>query len=42
MFVSTPEGEHAAPIKRAIELGTVLVEMPITLVLMTPKTFSPR
>ena len=33
MFVSTPEGEHAAPIKRAIELGTVLVEMPITLAL---------
>jgi len=32
VFVSTPEGEHAAPIKRALELGKpVLVEKPIAL-----------
>ncbi|MDH4294377.1 MAG: Gfo/Idh/MocA family oxidoreductase, partial [Betaproteobacteria bacterium] len=34
VFVSTPEGEHAAPIKRALELGKpVLVEKPIALAL---------
>ena len=32
VFVSTPEGEHAAPIVRALELGkAVLVEKPIAL-----------
>jgi len=32
VFVSTPEGEHAAPVKRALELGKpVLVEKPIAL-----------
>src|SRR5829696_2354424 len=32
VFVSTPEGEHAAPIIRALELGKpVLVEKPIAL-----------
>src|SRR6476469_5329509 len=32
VFVSTPEGEHAAPILRALELGKpVLVEKPIAL-----------
>jgi predicted dehydrogenase len=32
VFVSTPEGEHAAPIIRALELGkSVLVEKPIAL-----------
>ena len=32
VFVSTPEGEHAAPIKKALELGTpVLVEKPLAL-----------
>jgi len=34
VFVSTPEGEHAAPIKRALELGKpVLVEKPLALTL---------
>jgi predicted dehydrogenase len=34
VFVSTPEGEHAAPIRRALELGkAVLVEKPIALTL---------
>ena len=34
VFVSTPEGEHAAPIRRALELGkSVLVEKPIALTL---------
>ena len=34
VFVSTSEGEHAAPIKRALELGKpVLVEKPIALAL---------
>ncbi|RPJ47342.1 MAG: gfo/Idh/MocA family oxidoreductase [Betaproteobacteria bacterium] len=34
VFVSTPEGEHAAPVKRALELGKpVLVEKPIALAL---------
>jgi predicted dehydrogenase len=34
VFVSTPEGEHAAPVRRAIELGKkVLVEKPIALTL---------
>jgi predicted dehydrogenase len=34
VFVSTPEGEHAAPVKRALELGKpVLVEKPIALTL---------
>jgi predicted dehydrogenase len=34
VFVSTPEGEHAAPIKRALELGKpVLVEKPLALAL---------
>ena len=33
VFVSTPEGEHAAPVCRALELGKpVLVEKPIALV----------
>jgi predicted dehydrogenase len=32
VFVSTPEGEHAAPVRRALELGKpVLVEKPIAL-----------
>jgi predicted dehydrogenase len=32
VFVSTPEGEHAAPVKRALELGKpVLVEKPIAM-----------
>ncbi|MEK6591462.1 MAG: Gfo/Idh/MocA family oxidoreductase, partial [Pseudomonadota bacterium] len=32
VIVSTPEGEHAAPVKRALELGKpVLVEKPIAL-----------
>ena len=32
VFVSTPEGEHAAPIRKALELGKpVLVEKPIAL-----------
>ena len=32
VFVSTPEGEHAAPVIRALELGKpVLVEKPIAL-----------
>ncbi|HET7157775.1 MAG TPA: Gfo/Idh/MocA family oxidoreductase, partial [Burkholderiales bacterium] len=32
VFVSTPEGEHAAPIIRALELGKpVLVEKPLAL-----------
>lgn len=32
IFVSTPEGEHAAPVRRALELGKpVLVEKPIAL-----------
>lgn len=32
VFVSTPEGEHAAPVRRALELGkAVLVEKPIAL-----------
>src|SRR3978361_804781 len=30
VFVSTPEGEHAAPVKKALELGKpVLVEKPL-------------
>ena len=34
VFVSTPEGEHAAPIKKALELGKpVLVEKPLALTL---------
>jgi predicted dehydrogenase len=34
VFVSTPEGEHAAPVRRALELGKpVLVEKPIALTL---------
>ncbi len=34
VFVSTPESEHAAPIKRALELGKpVLVEKPLALTL---------
>lgn len=34
VFVSTPEGEHAAPIRKALELGKpVLVEKPIALTL---------
>ena len=34
VFVSTPEGEHAAPIMRALELGKpVLVEKPLALTL---------
>ena len=34
VFVSTPEGEHAAPIRRALELGkAVLVEKPLALTL---------
>ncbi len=34
VFVSTPEGEHAAPVKRALELGKpVLVEKPLALAL---------
>lgn len=34
VFVSTPEGEHSAPIRRALELGkAVLVEKPIALTL---------
>lgn len=34
VFVSTPEGEHASPIKRALELGKpVLVEKPLALAL---------
>jgi predicted dehydrogenase len=34
VFVSTPEGEHAAPVKRALELGKpVLVEKPLALTL---------
>lgn len=34
VFVSTPESEHAAPVKRALELGKpVLVEKPIALAL---------
>jgi len=34
VFVSTPEGEHAAPVRRALELGkAVLVEKPIALTL---------
>ena len=32
VFVSTPEGEHAAPVRRALELGKpVLVEKPIAM-----------
>ena len=32
VFVSTPEGEHAAPVCRALELGKpVLVEKPLAL-----------
>lgn len=32
VFVSTPEGEHAAPVRRALEMGkAVLVEKPIAL-----------
>jgi predicted dehydrogenase len=32
VFVSTPEGQHAAPVRRALELGKpVLVEKPIAL-----------
>ena len=34
VFVSTPEGEHAAPVRKALELGKpVLVEKPIALTL---------
>jgi predicted dehydrogenase len=34
VFVSTPEGEHAAPVKKALELGKpVLVEKPLALTL---------
>ncbi len=34
VFVSTPEGQHAAPVRRALELGKpVLVEKPIALTL---------
>jgi predicted dehydrogenase len=34
VFVSTPEGEHAAPVRRALELGkAVLVEKPLALTL---------
>jgi len=34
VFVSTPEGEHSAPIRRALELGkAVLVEKPLALTL---------
>jgi predicted dehydrogenase len=34
VFVSTPEGEHSAPIRRALELGKpVLVEKPLALTL---------
>lgn len=34
VFVSTPEGEHAAPVRQALELGKpVLVEKPIALAL---------
>src|SRR5688572_8503196 len=34
VIVSTPEGEHSAPVRRALELGkTVLVEKPIALTL---------
>jgi predicted dehydrogenase len=34
VFVSTPEGEHAAPIRKALELGKpVLVEKPLSLTL---------
>ena len=34
VFVSTPEGEHSAPVRRALELGKpVLVEKPIALTL---------
>ena len=34
VFVSTPEGEHSAPVRRALELGkAVLVEKPIALTL---------
>ena len=34
VFVSTPEGEHAVPVRRALELGKpVLVEKPIALTL---------
>lgn len=34
VFVSTPEGEHASPVKRALELGKpVLVEKPLALAL---------
>lgn len=34
VFVSTPEGEHAAPVKRALELGKpVMVEKPLALTL---------